>query len=229
MSAGLPVRARLLSCWRRCACWVSSTARPRGKPGRAARAPAIAGLTEALIDLKSTRWNATYQTPARPASAGARRGHRPPGRHPLLREYFAATLSKNQPEAWQEGHRRLYQQLKDSVPHHPEGLTGLQPLYQAVVHGCQAGCINRRSMRCTATAFCVARGRAETTVPSNLGPSALTWGQWPVSSLNPGSGWRQACRQATKPGCSTKRPSVCAPWAGRRRHWNRCRLGRRCG
>ena len=59
--------------------------------------------------------------------------------HPLLREYFAATLSKNQPEAWQEGHRRLYQQLKDSVPHHPEGLTGLQALYQAVVHGCRAG------------------------------------------------------------------------------------------
>ncbi|MCK6437143.1 hypothetical protein [Rivihabitans pingtungensis] len=59
--------------------------------------------------------------------------------HPLLREYFAATLSKNQPEAWKEGHRRLYQQLKDSVPYHPEGLTGLQPLYQAVVHGCRAG------------------------------------------------------------------------------------------
>jgi hypothetical protein len=59
--------------------------------------------------------------------------------HPLLREYFAATLSKNQPEAWQEGHRRLYQQLKDSVPYRPEGLAGLQPLYQAVVHGCRAG------------------------------------------------------------------------------------------
>ncbi|WP_171982122.1 DUF4062 domain-containing protein [Aquaspirillum sp. LM1] len=59
--------------------------------------------------------------------------------HPLLREYFAAALSKHQPEAWQEGHRRLYQQLKDSAPHRPEGLAGLHPLYQAVVHGCRAG------------------------------------------------------------------------------------------
>ena len=102
-------------------------------------APAIAGLTEALIDLKSTRWNATLKRlqDLRLLEHDAGTGRL--DAHPLLREYFAATLSKNQPEAWQEGHRRLYQQLKDSVPHHPEGLTGLQPLYQAVVHGCRAG------------------------------------------------------------------------------------------
>ena len=102
-------------------------------------APAIAGLTEALIDLKSTRWNATLKRlqDLRLLEHDAGTGRL--DAHPLLREYFAATLSKNQPEAWQEGHRRLYQQLKDSVPHHPEGLTGLQALYQAVVHGCRAG------------------------------------------------------------------------------------------
>ena len=102
-------------------------------------APAIAGLTEALIDLKSTLWNATLKRlqDLRLLEHDASTGRL--DAHPLLREYFAATLSKNHPEAWQEGHRRLYQQLKDSVPHHPEGLTGLQPLYQAVVHGCRAG------------------------------------------------------------------------------------------
>ncbi|WP_277061050.1 hypothetical protein, partial [Rivihabitans pingtungensis] len=102
-------------------------------------APAIAGLTEALIELKPARWNATLQ---RLQALRLLEHDADTGRldaHPLLREYFAATLSKNQPEAWQEGHRRLYQQLKDSVPHHPEGLTGLQALYQAVVHGCRAG------------------------------------------------------------------------------------------
>ena len=102
-------------------------------------APAIAGLTEALIELKPTRWNATLKRlqDLRLLEHDASTGRL--DAHPLLREYFAATLSKNQPEAWKEGHRRLYQQLKDSVPYHPEGLTGLQPLYQAVVHGCRAG------------------------------------------------------------------------------------------
>ena len=59
--------------------------------------------------------------------------------HPLVREYFAKQLRERNPEAWREGHRRLYEHLKRSVPYHPEGLDGLQPLYQAVVHGCHAG------------------------------------------------------------------------------------------
>ena len=59
--------------------------------------------------------------------------------HPLVREYFARQLRDGNPEACREGHRRLYEHLKRSVPYHPEGLEGLQPLYQAVVHGCHAG------------------------------------------------------------------------------------------
>ncbi|PXX77737.1 TIR domain-containing protein [Rivihabitans pingtungensis] len=102
-------------------------------------APAITGLTEALQDIDDTDWHIALSNLAdsRLVEHDADTGRL--DAHPLLREYFAATLSKNQPEAWQEGHHRLYQQLKDSVPHHPEGLTGLQPLYQAVVHGCRAG------------------------------------------------------------------------------------------
>jgi tetratricopeptide (TPR) repeat protein len=68
-----------------------------------------------------------------PAADGSRDAH------PLVREYLAAALAERCPAAWREGHRRLYQQLKDSVPHRPDGLDGLQPLYQAVVHGCRAG------------------------------------------------------------------------------------------
>jgi hypothetical protein len=59
--------------------------------------------------------------------------------HPLLREHFAKQLRERQPEAWREGHRRLYEYLKSSAPYRPEALAGLQPLYQAVVHGCKAG------------------------------------------------------------------------------------------
>jgi tetratricopeptide (TPR) repeat protein len=59
--------------------------------------------------------------------------------HPLVRVHFARQVREDQPEAWREAHRRLYTHLADRVPYWPEGLAGLEPLYQAVVHGCQAG------------------------------------------------------------------------------------------
>ena len=59
--------------------------------------------------------------------------------HPLLREYFGQQLYADNPGAWQEGHRRVYVKLIDSVPFYPEGTEGLAPLYQAVAHGCHAG------------------------------------------------------------------------------------------
>ncbi len=61
--------------------------------------------------------------------------------HPLLREYFARRVRREQPAAWRAAHRRLYEHLcattsdKKSEP----TLEDLQPLYQAVTHGCQAG------------------------------------------------------------------------------------------
>jgi tetratricopeptide (TPR) repeat protein len=59
--------------------------------------------------------------------------------HPLIREHFARRLRESAPEAWRGAHGRLYEHLRDSVPYWPEGVDGLQPLYQAVVHGCEAG------------------------------------------------------------------------------------------
>ncbi len=59
--------------------------------------------------------------------------------HPLVREHFADQVRRGNPKAWREGHRRVYEHLKASAPYWPEGMEGLQPLYQAVAHGCQAG------------------------------------------------------------------------------------------
>ncbi len=59
--------------------------------------------------------------------------------HPLVREYFASRLHGENESARVEGHRRLYDHLKVSVPFWPEGADGLEPLYQAIAHGCQAG------------------------------------------------------------------------------------------
>lgn len=58
--------------------------------------------------------------------------------HPLTRKHLATVLRETRPDAWREGHRRLYELLKNSAPHRPEGMDGLIPLYQAVAHGCYA-------------------------------------------------------------------------------------------
>ena len=59
--------------------------------------------------------------------------------HPLLRECFAEQVRTRFPEAWQAGHRRLFEHLCETTEHRPATLDGLQPLYQAVAHGCLAG------------------------------------------------------------------------------------------
>ncbi len=112
-------------------------------------APLIPGLTESLVDLRPAQWRITLKRLEDCGliypSLDPHPGPLPAGEgasldaHPLIRQYLADSLRKHQPEAWREGHRRLYEQLKASVPHRPEGLAALQPLYQAVAHGCWAG------------------------------------------------------------------------------------------
>ncbi|MER0170159.1 MAG: toll/interleukin-1 receptor domain-containing protein [Nitrosomonas sp.] len=60
--------------------------------------------------------------------------------HPLLREYFARQLRTQQLDTWHAAHRRLYEHLCATTEDKDEPtLEDLQPLYQAVAHGCQAG------------------------------------------------------------------------------------------
>ena len=104
--------------------------------------PPIPGLTDRVVELSDADWDRVLDRLEKlrlvhPQSKDA--GPPVVDAHPLLREHFAKQLRERQPEAWREGHRRLYEHLKASVPHRPEGLAGLQPLYQAVAHGCKAG------------------------------------------------------------------------------------------
>lgn len=59
--------------------------------------------------------------------------------HPLIREYFGTQCKEKSIKSWKSSHLRIYEYLINSTVEKPETLEGLQPLYQAVVHGCYAG------------------------------------------------------------------------------------------
>jgi tetratricopeptide (TPR) repeat protein len=58
--------------------------------------------------------------------------------HPLVREHFGSRIREQNPDAWQAARGRLFDHLTQSTEHRPDTLEGLQPLYQAIAHGCQA-------------------------------------------------------------------------------------------
>ncbi|MEO8382801.1 MAG: hypothetical protein ABI779_24295, partial [Acidobacteriota bacterium] len=106
---------------------------------------AIAGLTEPLVGSSEAQRNLALQrledarllTVSRASGSGVLLAL---DAHPLLREYFGKRLRDEQPEAWRAAHRRLYEHLCATTPDKPDAtLEDLQPLYQAVSHGCQAG------------------------------------------------------------------------------------------
>ena len=128
------------------------------------REPAITGLTDLLVPLDRDDWNAVLQRlheahliqlklpPRDPGSQTPYPEPRsvPVDAHPLVREYFAKQLRDKQPDGFAAAHSRLFDYLCQSTPHRPETLEGLQPLYQAVVHGCLAG---RQQEACAAVYY----------------------------------------------------------------------------
>jgi SEFIR domain-containing protein len=107
---------------------------------REAAEPELNVLAAPLRDLSSATWRRVLRrlidlrlidVPASPSP--------PIDSHPLLREYFGEQLRTRFPEAWRAGHRRLFEHLCETTEYRPATLAGLQPLYQAVVHGCLAG------------------------------------------------------------------------------------------
>lgn len=125
--------------------------------------PLIQNLTEPLVDLAEEDWefcltglgDAKLLTVNRDASGALVSLDA----HPHVREYFAKGLREKNPDAWRAAHRRLYEHLCETAPECTRisqedalgqllgtrsdkplpTLEDLQPLYQAVAHGCQAG------------------------------------------------------------------------------------------
>jgi tetratricopeptide (TPR) repeat protein len=110
--------------------------------------PAIAGITEPLVGINEEDWNGLV------SDLGDSRLVATEGEsldaHPLIREYFARELKSRNTTAWREAHGRLFDFLKENAEHQPDTLAGLQPLYQAVYHGCQA---DRQNEACAEVYF----------------------------------------------------------------------------
>jgi len=108
------------------------------------KAPTIPNLTELLIEKKEASRNtaltrlvdAKLLTVNRDASGTLLSLDT----HPLLREYFAKYLREQHPVSWRMAHRRIYKHLISTTNEGDQPtLEALQPLYQAVAHGCLAG------------------------------------------------------------------------------------------
>jgi len=108
------------------------------------KAPAISGLTSALVGLREPQVNVVFTRLETAKLLTVNRDKTGTllslDTHPLIREYFARQLLTQNPGVWRAAHRRLYKHLCATTPNTPEPrLEHLQPLYQAVAHGCQAG------------------------------------------------------------------------------------------
>jgi len=101
--------------------------------------PAIEGMTEPLVGISDTVWKITLSRLAECNLVSVLDDQSAVDAHPLIREYFAKQLREKNLEGWRAAHKRLYEFLTESTEHRPDTLEGLQPLYQAVAHGCQAG------------------------------------------------------------------------------------------
>jgi tetratricopeptide (TPR) repeat protein len=106
--------------------------------------PPIAGLTEHIVAMDSDEWTILLRRLDKAHLVKLRASPDDPTRlgldaHPLVREYFAKQLREQAPDAWREAHSRLFDHLCKTTEPRPDTLEGLQPLYQAVTHGCLAG------------------------------------------------------------------------------------------
>jgi len=105
--------------------------------------PAIPGLTDRVVELSDADWDLVLSRLEKLRLFHVRQsdsGRQSVDAHPLIREHFARQLRDQHPDTWQAAHLRLYEHLRDSTPDLPQlTLADLQPLYQAVAHGCKAG------------------------------------------------------------------------------------------
>jgi Protein kinase domain/NACHT domain len=103
--------------------------------------PPIPALTESLTDLRPTEWRMILGRLRRARLLAGEDPHNPGclDTHPLVREYFGEQLRSQQTEAWKECNRRLFHYYRMLAPQLPNSFREMEPLFLAVVCGCNAG------------------------------------------------------------------------------------------
>ena len=109
--------------------------------GALLKSPAIPDLTESLTDLSPTEWRTILARLRRARLLAAEDRHNPGqlDTHPLVREYFGEQLRSQRTEAWKECNRRLFHYYRTLAPELPENFREMEPLFLAVICGCNAG------------------------------------------------------------------------------------------
>jgi serine/threonine protein kinase/predicted ATPase len=104
--------------------------------------PAIRGLTESLTNLSPSEWRTILARLRRARLLAGEDPHNPGGQldtHPLIREYFGEQLRVQRTDAWKECNRRLFYYYRTLAPQLPDNFTEMEPLFLAVICGCNAG------------------------------------------------------------------------------------------
>ena len=103
--------------------------------------PPIQGLTESLTELSSIKRRTILAKLKRARLLSGEDPHNPDhlDTHPLVREYFGEQLRSQRTDAWKECNRRLYNYYRTVAPQLPDSFTEMEPLFLAVICGCNAG------------------------------------------------------------------------------------------
>jgi hypothetical protein len=103
--------------------------------------PAIPGLTESLTDVSSSELRTILARLRRARLLAPEDPHNPRqlDTHPLVREYFGEQLRSERTEAWKECNRRRFSYYRGVAPELPESFRDMEPLFLAVICGCNAG------------------------------------------------------------------------------------------
>ena len=105
------------------------------------KTPAVPGLTESLTDLSPSEWRTILGKLRRARLLAGEDPHNPGhlDTHPLVREYFGDQLRGERTQAWRECNRRLFDYYRTLAPQLPDSFTEIEPLFLAVICGCNAG------------------------------------------------------------------------------------------
>ncbi len=81
--------------------------------------PVVPGLTDAVVGISGKVWNTSVARLRRVGLLSRAEGERDwrLDAHPLVREHFVEQVRREREEPWREGHRRLYEHLKEKAKH----------------------------------------------------------------------------------------------------------------